>query len=224
MTRGMRTLRSNVVDQLIESGGWLTSTELQDRLSCSQVALEDTLADLVVERKVEFWQSVGYRLAGTTLTRRAAQLMRERGVPAAAIAQRLGREFRVGVSETVVGERVTHEVMVDGVDFAALVDRMYEFGVVAAESLDSPSGPESLQRLAIVDALKSAPAGLGPREIAAAISVPVWDVGPMMSALTAAHLVRRTSDGNWHYTGGAKPLAEADTVLFLAVQEEACRA
>lgn len=91
-------LRTRVLDALIVAGSWVPRSELA-QLSTSQMAVDDVLADLVVQGVATFRENVGYRLAGTPAARRAAQMLRRTGKKAAAVGLP-GKEFyQVGVAE-----------------------------------------------------------------------------------------------------------------------------
>ena len=77
----------------------MSRDELQASRECSDVALEDALADLVVDGVADFRANVGYRLAGTGACRRAAQLMRRDGKRAAVVGLPSKDGYRVGVAE-----------------------------------------------------------------------------------------------------------------------------
>jgi hypothetical protein len=144
--QGYVSHRTHVLNILMDAGTWVAREDLSPVSTCVP-ALDDALAELVVEGLVEYRQNVGYRLVASQLSRRAAQLMRRRRVPAAAIAQRGNhRRFHVGVCETVVGRVVLHDVTVEAESDAQLVDRMYEFGVVPlrAASIAGDQPPEVL--------------------------------------------------------------------------------
>lgn len=99
MSRGRKTLRDYLTEALIEGGTWMSRAELQAARECSDVALEDALSDLVVDRVVDYRENVGYRLAGTAVCRRAAQLMRREGKRAAVVGVPGKDGYRVGVAE-----------------------------------------------------------------------------------------------------------------------------
>jgi hypothetical protein len=99
MSQGHRTLAARILDVLIDSGTWMSRVELHAGLECSEVALDDALSDLVIEGQVDFRANVGYRLAGTAVCRRAAQLMRREGKRAAVIGEPGKDDYRVGVAE-----------------------------------------------------------------------------------------------------------------------------
>lgn len=94
-----RPLRRVMLERLVIEGTWVSGAELADGLSSSPLAIEDALADLVIEGQAEFRQHVGYRLKGTVTTRRAAKLMRTECRRRGVFAHQVGDEFRVGVAE-----------------------------------------------------------------------------------------------------------------------------
>lgn len=76
----MSPLRMRVMEALLTQGPWVQRAVL-DRLTTSALALEDVLADLVIEGAAEFKPSVGYRACGSPLVRHArAQLVRDPSV------------------------------------------------------------------------------------------------------------------------------------------------
>jgi hypothetical protein len=100
MSQGQQSLRTALVNALIDAGTWMGRDELQAGQSCSVIALDDALADLVMEEQVDFRANVGYRLAGTNVCRRAAQLMRSEGKRAAVVGGPTTNDgYRVGVAE-----------------------------------------------------------------------------------------------------------------------------
>jgi hypothetical protein len=99
MSQGQKKLRDHLTDALIDSGTWMSRDELQAAHDCSVIALDDALSDLVMEQVVDFRMNVGYRLAGTNVCRRAAQLMRLEGKKAAAVGVPHKDGYRVGVAE-----------------------------------------------------------------------------------------------------------------------------
>jgi hypothetical protein len=99
MSQGQRTLPGRLLDALMDCGTWMSRVELHAGQECSEVALDDALADLVIEGKVDFRVNVGYRLAGTGACRRAAQLMRREGKRSAVIGVTHKDGYRVGVAE-----------------------------------------------------------------------------------------------------------------------------
>lgn len=97
------TLKTQMLERLMDCGTWLSRADLVQGLSTSPVAIEDALADLVLERRAEFRQAVGYRLAGTVLTRAAARVMRVNRARRGAFGKQVQQEYRVGVAEQRAG-------------------------------------------------------------------------------------------------------------------------
>jgi hypothetical protein len=98
-----RTLRADVLDALAGAGTWV-AREALDALTTCAPALDDVLADLVVEGRAEFRQFVGYRLALSPLARQSLQKLKQeplvRRVVSAYTAEKNGRSMvRVGVAE-----------------------------------------------------------------------------------------------------------------------------
>lgn len=63
-------LRRRVVDALGAVGTWVPRGDLNGLTSCA-LALDDTLADLVIDGAAEYHQHAGYRLVGDALARDA---------------------------------------------------------------------------------------------------------------------------------------------------------
>jgi len=96
-----RPLKAAMLERLARSGSWVAGPELAAGLSSSQMAIEDALADLVVEQLAEYKAAVGYRLKGTALCRQALRLLKTEGGARAVCARPLGAEYRVGVAEAL---------------------------------------------------------------------------------------------------------------------------
>lgn len=103
MSPGHTTTRTKVMNMLIDSGSWVARDKFA-AVTTSLLALEDALADLIVDGQAEFRQNVGYRLAGSVAVRRAAWLQRRRKVKKAVFAEP-GNDglFHVGVAEEMEG-------------------------------------------------------------------------------------------------------------------------
>lgn len=146
MKQGYVSHRTHVLNILMDAGTWVHREDLSPASTCVP-ALDDAVAELVMEGLVEFRQNVGYRLVASQLSRRAAQLMRRRRVPAAAVAARGSScRFQVGVCETVVGRVVLHDLTLEAESDEQLVDQMYQFGVLPlrAASIGGDRPPEVL--------------------------------------------------------------------------------
>ena len=72
MTGECIPLRRRVIELLAGAGSWVPRLEL-DRLTECRPALDDTLADLVIDGVAEHRQHSGYRLVGDPLARAALQ-------------------------------------------------------------------------------------------------------------------------------------------------------
>lgn len=96
-----RPLRSIFLERLMDAGTWCSRDELAAGASSSPVAVEDALADLVIEGKAEYRSDMGYRLAGSVIQRRAVKLMRSDKTARGIYGEQLGQEFRIGVAEQV---------------------------------------------------------------------------------------------------------------------------
>lgn len=95
----VRPLRQIFLARLIDAGNWVSRDELTADTSSSTLAVEDALADLVVDGQAEYRQHVGYRLAGGVQARRAAWLLRNGNHTRAVFAEPVAGEYRVGVAE-----------------------------------------------------------------------------------------------------------------------------
>lgn len=69
MTSGHRTLKDRMLRRLMLAVRWVSGAELAAGLSTSAPAVEDALADLVLEGLAEFDADRGYRLSCTQLCR-----------------------------------------------------------------------------------------------------------------------------------------------------------
>lgn len=76
MSHGLtRTVRQRVFGLLVDAGKWVKRTDLA-KASGVKAAVEDALADLVLEDKVEYSPAMGYRLSGGEQVREAARALR----------------------------------------------------------------------------------------------------------------------------------------------------
>lgn len=76
MSHGLtRTVRQRVFSTLVDAGNWVKRQDLA-KVSGVKSAIEDALADLVLEERVEFSPAMGYRLAGGEQVRDAARALR----------------------------------------------------------------------------------------------------------------------------------------------------
>jgi hypothetical protein len=96
---GHKPLTAHLLDALIEAGTWMSRDELGTVRECSQVALDDALADLVVAGQATHRQSVGYRLAATPPCRLAAQKRVRDGTRLAVVGVPRKDGYRLGVAE-----------------------------------------------------------------------------------------------------------------------------
>jgi hypothetical protein len=92
-------LKTQMLERLIKCGAWMLRDELVRSLSTCAPAIEDALADLVIEGKAEYRPEAGYRLTGSVLVRRAAHLRQRKGLAKAVYGEQVGKEYRVGVAE-----------------------------------------------------------------------------------------------------------------------------
>ena len=117
----------------MDCGTWMQRDALAANASSSPAAIDDALADLVLDGLAEYRMAIGYRLAGTVMTRKALRLMRAKGARRGVYGQQVKGEYRVGVAEQY--------------DVLGLV--MYELALPMPEA-----GPEGLaQHLRQVDAV-----------------------------------------------------------------------
>lgn len=99
----MTPLRTKVLRLLLTRGSWV-QREVFNPLTTCQPALEDVLADLVIEGHAEFKRYAGYRLLGGPQVREArVQLMTDpsllRAVAAAEVQTEAGQQLVMGVAE-----------------------------------------------------------------------------------------------------------------------------
>lgn len=96
-------LRNKVLRVLLTQGTWVERAAFNTLTTC-QPALDDVLADLVIEGHAEFKRHVGYRLLGGPQVREARlQLMTDptlvRAVAAAEVPREAGAQLVMGVAE-----------------------------------------------------------------------------------------------------------------------------
>lgn len=96
-------LRSRVLRVLLVQGPWVERAAL-NRLTTCEAALDDVLADLVIDGHAEFKKYVGYRLCGGPLVRQARlQLLANPALLRAVAADTLeldgGSQVVMGVAE-----------------------------------------------------------------------------------------------------------------------------
>lgn len=97
-------LRRRLLARLVQRGTWVERDELVAGLSNCPPAIDDALADLVLDGQAEFRPAVGYRLAGTELAREAARLLVAGRTRRGVAAKPVGHEYRVGVAERRGGD------------------------------------------------------------------------------------------------------------------------
>ena len=95
-------LRRGVLDCLALAGGWVPRADLDGLTTCA-TALDDVLADLVVQNQVVFKLGIGYRLAGDPLVRGAMRSMARGGQNRAVMGMQQkvpeGAQLRLGVAQ-----------------------------------------------------------------------------------------------------------------------------
>lgn len=94
-----RPLKAVMLERLMDCGTWMARAALAQGASTSPAAIDDALADLVIEKKAEYREAVGYRLAGTEMTRAAAKKLRAEGLARSVCGRQVKQEYRVGVAE-----------------------------------------------------------------------------------------------------------------------------
>lgn len=94
-----RPLVEVLAQRLAASGTWVSREQLGAGTGCGPVALEDALADLVIEHKAQYRAEMGYRMAGSELCRAAAKQLQTLGLLRAVCGRQVGSEYRVGVAE-----------------------------------------------------------------------------------------------------------------------------
>lgn len=97
------SLRSRVLEVLLSQGPWVQRAAL-DGLTTCQPALDDVLADLVIEGHAEFKRHVGYRACGGPLVREAhRRLLQDKALVRAVVAAErpcdAGAQLVLGVAE-----------------------------------------------------------------------------------------------------------------------------
>ena len=88
-----------LLERLMDSGTWMSRQALTKSIKRKPETIDDALADLVIERRAEYREAVGYRLAGTALTREAAKTLRANGLVKAVCGRQVGDEYHVGVAQ-----------------------------------------------------------------------------------------------------------------------------
>lgn len=95
----LRPLRQVFLERLMDAGTWCSRDELTVGTSNSPPAIEDALADLVVDGIAEYREHSGYRLLGSALQRRAVRQMRQQRLNRFINGEPVGNEFHVAVVE-----------------------------------------------------------------------------------------------------------------------------
>lgn len=93
-----RPLKTVMLERLMDGGTWIGREALAKGASTSVHAIDDALADLVLEGKAEWRQGSGYRLAGTELCRTAMKQLRAEGLSRSILGRQVKAEYRVGVA------------------------------------------------------------------------------------------------------------------------------
>lgn len=105
-----RPLKAVMLERLMDGGTWISREALAKGASTSVHAIDDALADLVLERRAEWRQGSGYRLAGTEMTRAAVKQLRADGLSRSVCGRQVKNEYRVGVAEVRGGGLVMYEL------------------------------------------------------------------------------------------------------------------
>ena len=96
-------LKTRMLNRLLGAAGWTQRDALAKGLSTCPMAIDDALADLVVEDAAEFKQGVGYRLKGTVLCREAMRMLKRERLQRAVKVATSGDRVRIGVAEHTPG-------------------------------------------------------------------------------------------------------------------------
>ena len=110
MSQGHRPLKTRMLDRLVAANGWVVPQVLVEGLSTSPVAIEDALADLVVEQLAEFMPAAGYRFKATYLCRQAARQLVQSDDRRVVLARPDGNTFRVGVAQRMASGLMVYEL------------------------------------------------------------------------------------------------------------------
>lgn len=92
-------LMRRMLKRLVLAGAWVEREALVQGLSSCEPAIEDALADLVLEGHAEYREAVGYRLAGAPMAREAARMLVRDKVQRAVTGRQVGDRYQVGVAE-----------------------------------------------------------------------------------------------------------------------------
>ena len=92
-------LKDVMLGRMMDSATWMSREELAQGVSTSPLAIDDALADLMLEAKAEYRQAVGYRLKGTELSRQAMKQLRAQNLARSICGRQVKDEYRVGVAE-----------------------------------------------------------------------------------------------------------------------------
>jgi hypothetical protein len=115
-----KPLKVVMLERLLASGTWMNREQLAEGASSSPAAIDDALADLVLEKKADYRQGVGYRLAGGQMAREAGKVLARDGTHRAMAGATVKDEYRVGVAQRT----------------AALGVVMFELALPKARTLD----------------------------------------------------------------------------------------
>ena len=110
MNRDRRPLKDQMLERLMLATSWQTRQALAEGLSSSPLAIDDALADLVMEQAADFKAAVGYRLQGTALCRQALRLLKTHGGQRAVKGHPFEGVYRLGVAEVRDGAVVLFEL------------------------------------------------------------------------------------------------------------------
>lgn len=99
-------LGEQLLGRLQAAGTWVSREVLVQGLGRCTLTLDEALADLVVQGRVQFKAAVGYRLVGEQLARQAAAALARpdgQGLGRVVLGRQVGDVYRVGVAQRAAG-------------------------------------------------------------------------------------------------------------------------
>ena len=96
-------MKTRVYELLMQRGTWVTRPQLEMAIKAAgpvpKHAVEDALADLVIELAVVYREDVGYRLSGHPVAREAAKLLSSTGSARSVCSKVVNHETILGIAE-----------------------------------------------------------------------------------------------------------------------------